>query len=195
MDKNRWENFFKLNGYEIWKIGTSVSTYIDLSVVQWIDVIKVNTSKIKKNNHNENSKKYIFEDKPVVTFYNNNQNNNSESTNKQLINVLIIAGVGKENENKLYDNHELIRFFDEHKNNDQSLNKEIIYDFIRQNLKKSLNKYIIYPLKNIDEEASNLTDYTNNNHVETKFWFNVLLIIDKKYSEGKLSKEMKYKDW
>ncbi|AMD81111.1 hypothetical protein MCANPG14_02076 [Mycoplasmopsis canis PG 14] len=193
MDKNRWEHFFKLNGYEIWKIGTSVSTYIDLSVVQWIDVIKVNTSKIKKINHNENSKKYIFEDKPVVTFYNNNQNNNSESTYKQLINVLTSVGVVQENENYLYVNHDLIRFFDEHKNNDESLNKEIIYDFIRQNLKTSLNKYIISPLKNIDEETSNLTDYRNINHVETKFWFNVLLIIDKKYSEGKLSKNWNIK--
>ncbi|EIE41609.1 hypothetical protein MCANUFG1_02006 [Mycoplasmopsis canis UFG1] len=133
MDKNKWENFFKLNGYEIWKIGTSVSTYIDLSVVQWIDVIKANTSKIKKVNNDENSKKYIFEDKPVVIFYNNNQSKNSESTNKQLINVLTSVGVVQENENYLYVNHDLIRFFDEHKNTDQSLNKEIIYDFIRQN--------------------------------------------------------------
>ncbi|TQC54424.1 hypothetical protein, partial [Mycoplasmopsis cynos] len=41
MDKSKWEKFFKDNGYEVWNIGTNVSTYIDNTVIEWIKFIEL----------------------------------------------------------------------------------------------------------------------------------------------------------
>ncbi|WAM05610.1 hypothetical protein OM999_04775 [Mycoplasmopsis cynos] len=86
MDKSKWEKFFKDNGYEVWNIGTNVSTYIDNTVIEWIKFIDKNNSKINeyKNDSNEIIN-YYFSEASAIAFYCNYKEKNSNSTNKQLI--------------------------------------------------------------------------------------------------------------
>ncbi|MCU9933409.1 hypothetical protein NWQ33_06120 [Mycoplasmopsis cynos] len=61
---------FKDNGYEVWNIGTNVSTYIDNTVIEWIKFIDKNNSKINeyKNDSNEIIN-YYFSEASAIAFY------------------------------------------------------------------------------------------------------------------------------
>ncbi|WP_322958913.1 DUF262 domain-containing protein [Mycoplasmopsis cynos] len=190
MDKSKWEKFFKDNGYEVWNIGTNVSTYIDNTVIEWIKFIDKNNSKINeyKNDSNEIIN-YYFSEASAIAFYCNYKEKNSNSTNKQLMNVLSSVNIIENKNNFKQVNPELIDFYQKQVNQIQKLsNKEIIYSFIRSELANLLKEYIINPLKN--NESYNFDEFgcVNKNSQKTKFWFNVLLTMDSNYFESSFAK-------
>ncbi|WP_438340509.1 DUF262 domain-containing protein [Mycoplasma sp. 125] len=181
ISKKEWKKFFSNNGYINWKIDTSITTYIDNSVGNWIPNINDTNKKIYI--FNRNNKKYqafLGKERQGILFYRSKDNLYAHSVYRQIIDVLYSTRIVSKKSDDYYVSDQFITFLNSKTSKDNSW---LIYQFIRENLGSLLEEYIIKPLESFENYQSDSdADYKKNEDLQvTKYWFNVLLRVDKNY--------------
>ncbi|UWD34392.1 DUF262 domain-containing protein [Mesomycoplasma molare] len=177
---DKWQENLKAIGCIEWTIGTDVYSYLKKSIFRWFDRIDYEDHIVYKDyeKDNENKKKIYFITKPDIVFYDSSKLYQSYSTIRQLLDVLNSLSILEKNQDKISITKEL--FSQEYKEYDIEY---ILPRFIIKNLETSLNKFIIEKLKNISFN----NDWKNEDLNFTKFWWNVLIELDKtEVLDGKL---------
>ncbi|MGZ9413288.1 DUF262 domain-containing protein [Mycoplasma sp. 480] len=167
MNKNIkwWKDRMKENNFITWTIGTNIYSYLSFTVLQWLNEVDENEEIILTIDKKEVLAE--FKNNTQFPFY-KDKKSKSDSTIRQILDVLSSLGIIEPIGDNYKINKELIDVRKTESNNFYALKK-----FVKSNFANYIKKFVIDKLRDIKEEKE-----ISNSSIETKFWWNVLVVSD-----------------
>lgn len=177
-----WKDSLKKCDLKFWKIGTNIKTYIENSVINWLD--KVNEGDvIYESKHNKSNEYWYYYFKDIDEPFYKEYELLSDTTNRQLRDVLTTFLIIKNINNELRVNEKLISAWEQAKLDNKNISKtEVLRKYISDNFLQSVEDNLIKKLlyiKNVENDEEIIEKCTP----QTKMWWSVLYALDKKIAD------------
>ncbi|WP_040539497.1 GmrSD restriction endonuclease domain-containing protein [Mycoplasmopsis bovigenitalium] len=178
-----WKNSLKNCDIKFWKIGTNINTYIENSVLNWLDKVNIEDVIYGSKHNKSNEQWYYYFSNNDEPFYKENELLH-DSTNRQLRDVLTTFLIVKNTNNELRVNEKLISAWEQARNHNNNISKaEVLRKYISDNFLQSVEENLIKKLQNI-KNIENDEEIIEKCTPQTKLWWSVLFALDKRIANA-----------